>query len=110
MKIKEKLEALRNYYAINRKVGHTKLIEDGTKNSDKKLILVHKKTDILFSESKEDQVSWNSLDRLIGEDKPLVIDNAVMLLLLDEAINKIERLEEDAEKLRTIKNIVNGHI
>ena len=106
MKIKEKLEIIRHYYATTRQVGHTTLMKEGTNNTDKKFVLVFKKLGKVFGCDEKDQVSWNNLKRLIGEDRPMVIDNGVVWLMLNEAIKEIERLEEDSINLQKIKSII----
>ena len=106
MKIKEKLKAIRDYYDMTRQVGHTSLMKEGVVNSDKKLVLVHKQLDHLFGCDKKDQVSWHNLDKLIGQNKPLVIDNGIMWLMLNEALEEIEKLEEDSRKLKMIKRLL----
>lgn len=106
MKIKEKLETIHHYYVKNRQAGHTSLMRNGVLHTDKKLVLVHKPMSDIFGCKNQDQVSWHSLHKLIGQDKPLAIDNGVMTLMLQEAIEEIERLEEDSLKLQRIKGIL----
>lgn len=97
MKIKEKLEILRDYYDKTRQVGHTTLVKEGTNNYKKpKLILVYKKDEHTYFDVKSDElISWKSLHNqdLLGQNKPLAIDNGVMWLMLDEAIKEINKLE-----------------
>jgi len=95
MKIKEKLEILRDYYDSNRKVGHTTLLKEGTKNYSKdKLIVAYKKECIGFLEVKPSEIiSWSNLNALHGNKKPIVIDNDVMSCLLNETLEKITKLE-----------------
>ena len=106
MKIKEKLEILRSYYNSNRRVGHTNLMRKGTDNVDNKLVLVYKKLGSVYGCKESDQISWHKIKGLIGQDKPLVIDNGVMWCLLNEAIDEIEELEISNKKLNQIKQII----
>ena len=49
--------------------------------------------------SPKDVISWTNLDKLQGHDRPMAIDNAVMIELLADALMSIEALEEENKKL-----------
>lgn len=110
MKIKEKLQALKDYYENTRQVGHTTLLKEGTNNfMDKKFILAYKKEYSDFYGCKpEDIISWCRLnsDSLKGHKRPLAIDNGIMFELLRETLEEIEKLEQSNEKLQQIIKIV----
>lgn len=99
MTTKEKLEELLHYYRFTRKVGHTSLMKAGTNNMENKLILVADLKDHAHvGVPSGNAVSWNSLDRLRGNDKPLAIDNAAMDRLLSDTLELIYELESKANK------------
>jgi AAA+ ATPase superfamily predicted ATPase len=110
MAIKEKLQALKDYYKINRKVGHSTLMKEGTNNfKDKKFILAYKKEYSDFYGCKpEDIISWCRLnsDSLKGHKRPLAIDNGIMFELLRETLEELEKLEKSNEKLQQITKII----
>lgn len=110
MKIKDKLEILYHYYITTRQVGHSTLLKTGLDNyENKKFVLAYSKSDNVFLKCKPNEIiSWVDLNlgSLIGFDRPLIIDNGVMDVLLRETLNYIESLEEDRETLNKIKNII----
>lgn len=108
MKIKEKLTELANYYSINRQVGHTSIMLNGTNSCENSAIVVHNHdfgTHLKKQCNKTTQIiSVNSLDKqLRGLSKPLVIDNATLFSLFSEASEKISELEL---KLQSNQNCV----
>jgi hypothetical protein len=107
MKIREKLEALRNYFEVTRRVGHTTLLKEGTNNYNKdKLVLAYKKEDYGNLNCKPSEIiSWRNLDGLNGRKKPLAIDNGVMWLMLKEAVEYIDELEMYKKRLTEIERI-----
>lgn len=99
MNIKEKLEFLKNYYEVNRSVGHTTLMLQGTDNTEEKLVLTHtKEFGRELGYKLEETVSWNNLNGLRGHNKPLAIDNGVMWLMLNETLEHINKLELENKK------------
>jgi len=101
MKTKEKLEILRNYYYSTRGKGHTTLMRKGTDNVKDKLVLCYNYQsgeDLRFKNN--ELISWHGLKKLYGHNKPLAIDNGTMTVILESAIEEIERLEEENIKLR----------
>lgn len=107
MKIKEKLQALKDYYEINRKVGHSTLMKEGTNNfKDKKFILAYNKDySDFYGCTPEDIISWKIFKAysLKGHARPLAIDNGVMFELLRESLEEIRRLERIETKFNNIK-------
>jgi len=108
MKIKEKIQAIRDYFDFTRQVGHTTLMKKGIDNYDKdKLVLTHKKEEYDWLGLKPTEViSWHNLNALKGNKKPLVIDNGILWLMLNETIEYINELEKDREELNKIKKII----
>jgi hypothetical protein len=102
MNIIEKLEVLKHYYVCTRNVGHTALMKEGTKHYEReKFILGYKKKFYNELECKSSElISWNNLNALYGAKKPLVIDNSVMCILLDESLQKMNKLEEENKNLK----------
>jgi len=102
MRLVEKLELLLNYYLINRKVGHTALLKEGTKHYENDMFILssHSK-DWSFLDCKPDQIlSWQNINKLRGYKKPIAID-------LTEVIEHIEKIENENEKLKNVtQNIV----
>lgn len=101
MKIQEKLELLLHYYMSTRNAGHTTLMKEGINHYDKPFfVLTHNMnhgSDLNISP--KDVISWTNLDKLQGHDRPMAIDNAVMIELLADALMRIEALEEENKKL-----------
>ena len=108
MKIKEKLAILRNYYEITRKSGHTSLMKNGTDNYDRdKLILGLKKCESSFLNVKSNElIPWDNLNALIGQKKPLAIDNAIIYEILNETLEYIKELEMYKEQINDIQKII----
>lgn len=108
MKTLKKLEELLTYYTINRKVGHTTLLKEGTKNHQgKKFVLCHCKRDYQFLEVKpEEVISVENIEALRGCNTPLILDNDAMIVILSESIKKINELKEENKELRNKKQCV----
>lgn len=90
-KILNKLTLLYSYYAGTRQIGHTTLMKKGTDNfKDRKVVLFHNiAAGKNFRYKNNEIVTWNSLDRLRGCDRPMAIDNGTMMVILDDTINEI---------------------
>ena len=111
MNILEKLEALQNYYTFTRKSGHTTLMKEGTKYTKNKFILSYHKKDYRFLECEpEEIIAIDNLNDLRGHDKPMIIDNGAMSMLLEETVQRMQRLEKENKnlkhKLRVITNVL----
>jgi len=110
MNIKDKLVALRNYFEVTRQAGHTTLLKEGVNNYKRdKFILAYKKEEHTHFDCKPSEiVSWQGMNEstFIGHNKPLAIDNGVMWLMLDEALQYIETLELDSQCLKEITKII----
>jgi hypothetical protein len=108
MKTLKKLKILLAYYSINRGVGHTALLKEGTRNYDgDKFVLSHRKTDCQYLDVKpEEVISWENLDPLCGSKKPLIIDNAAIICILYETVAKLNELKEQNKKLREQKQLI----
>lgn len=102
MKIKEKLKILYNYYNFTRKVGHTSLLKIGIDNfKDDKIVLVGlNRCCTYINESINNVISLNSLNKLIGKNLPMAIDNDALSIILNESINEIEKLEQEIVKYK----------
>lgn len=102
MKTLKKLQILLDYYMNTRQVGHSTLIKKGFENFDReKLLLTYNRTGHPNIPTKKDEIiSWNNLDKLRGCKKPLIIDNAVIYCILDDAIQRITELEEENKQLK----------
>jgi len=101
MKIEKKLEILLQYYLSTRRAGHTTLMKEGTNHYDKDFfVLAH---NMEYGETMgfgpKSAVSWQNLDKLIGHNKPLAIDNGPMTELLADVLVRIEALKEENKKL-----------
>ena len=108
MKIKEKLEILRHYFDSTRQVGHTTLLKDGTNNYNRdKLILTYKKEEHTFFNNKPSEIiSWGNLNALRSHKKPLVVDNGVLWLMLNETIKYIDELEKYKENYEQVNKVI----
>ena len=101
MKIEKKLEKLLNYYLETRQVGHTTLMKEGTNHYDKDffVLTMNMQHGDAIELKPKNIISWQNIDRLIGHNKPLAIDNGTMTELLIDAIMRIEALDEENKKL-----------
>ena len=91
--VKKALEEISHYLRVTKGCGHTTLLLDGVDNSDRPSIMIticSRRTP-----GKSMNVSLQSLHRLRGHKKPLVIDNGALLVLLEESLATIENLEFD---------------
>lgn len=117
-KIKNKLGIILNHFVSTRQVGHTTVMKEGVNAHPESLVLVHSSDNAKALKLDTSQiVSLNTLERLRGSKKPLVIDNAAMYSLLSETLHYISSLEEhiDTEiqrrkqaeqKLHTVKSVL----
>ena len=105
MKIKEILNELLTYYNVNRGVGHTTLMKKGVDNydGDKIIVCYNYKHANAIGLNKNDVVTIHNLKNLRGIKSPIIIDNAAMVIILQDAINEIEKLEKEIEKIKKIK-------
>jgi hypothetical protein len=96
----EKLQLLLDSFSA-RQVGHTNLILNGLNNTAHGIVVTHnnKYRKELTENTACDYVSIQNLDKLIGSNKPIVIDNCALSILLSSAINEIENLRLDKELL-----------
>lgn len=86
---------LKTYYDLTRQVGHTTAMLKGADNTDCIVVsheyVMGKHIQDMSSKKKNlDVISQNMLCELRGCRKPLLIDNAVMWLLLDDIISCLE--------------------
>lgn len=111
MKTLEKLKLLQKYYITTRGSGHTTLMKEGVDNTEEKLILCNKLEEHSSINCKPSEiVPWTNVARLIGQSKPLAIDNGAMLELLNNTIFELEELEDQKlelqQKINHIKKIL----
>jgi len=97
---------LYEYYISTRQKGHTKLIKEGLENFDGDnipIVITHSAdmgNYISKSISKDiDFITLNSLYKLVGDNRPIVFDNAAMYVMLKSVINIIEENRELKFKL-----------
>jgi len=98
--IGHKLHELYNYYLINRNVGHTTLMKVGTNdfNREKLVLCVDMKHGRDMGLLRSEIVTLNSLDRLIGNNKPLVMDNYTLIEIFSQTVSTYNRLKEETSK------------
>lgn len=104
MDIRNELENLCAYYASTRGVGHTDLIKKGTDLYDKE----NKHYNVICSNIDLAKREWGHKGKSLnhvgvsikGTDAPLVFDNSAIVILLQEAINKIDELEKEVKRLQ----------
>jgi len=101
---------LQRYYINTRQIGHTSALVHGAENVDNVVVLVHslRMKQIIQAMSKNQKniqvACMTDPDCLIAVRKPLLIDNAAMVNLLDYALQRISFLEKENYALRdTIK-------
>ena len=104
MNIREVLQTIDAYYQTSRQVGHTTLMKRGISNYEhRKLVMVHNMSygrDLRVRNN--ELVTPNSLDRLRGNDLPLVIDNGVLSEIFREAFQEYTRLESQRDAHRAM--------
>jgi len=96
--IKDKLYTLIQYFDMTRQRGHTTAMMQGAQNSDC-LVMTHtmymgeqlKKN---FNNRKITTVTPDSLNRLRGMNKPLLLDNGVLYTIFWDCLAEIDRLEK----------------
>lgn len=108
MKTLEKLEFLLDYYQATRGIGHSTLIKKGTDNYDQPFMVLtcNSEGDPFIDVNKEDIVSIESLNRVIGKRKPMVIDNGAVIKLLYETILTIDTLQKENKQLKETIRLV----
>ena len=133
--ILNKLKELVNYYNVNRQIGHTFKMLNGVfsdtkyttpynnevyKSNEKSIILTHNNDmarnikEIVDELSTDKQniayLSFNSgnYDKVLrGHHSPLLIDNALLHTLFDEAVKELEYLKHDNDMLKNHSRDVN---
>ncbi len=102
MEIKKTLEAISSYYQTTRQAGHSKLMNVGTNdfNGDKLVLVLDRGHGDKMGLKRSEMVSLGSLDILRGHNKPLVIDNGVLIEIFNQTLLKHVGLENDAKKER----------
>jgi len=112
MEIKRVLEELNAYYLTTRQAGHTTLMKRGISNYErKKLVMVHNMSygrDLRIP--KNEIVTLNSLDRLRGNDLPLVIDNSTLTTIFRESLSEYTRLEKERNVYRDANHLLQDDI
>jgi hypothetical protein len=101
------LKVLADYFTHRRQVGHTTAMMEGAKKTDC-VILVQNENNIKhFRKLKPDGnfITLTSLnDKLRGNHKPIVIDNAAMSDILSYSVSRIDFLESQIAELSKVKN------
>ena len=106
MNARKKLQEIRQYLDMTRRVGHTTGMLEGANYTANALVLTHNMKmgeEIkrkLGSPSSVTVQSIHSTSMLRGFRKPLFIDNAALWLLLNEAEAEFETLERENAHLR----------
>ncbi len=98
MNIKEKLLYLVRYYNSARHCGHTNSILFGMKRNPKAMMLTidaQGMKQLKHRIPEMDVVTLDDLDKLNGLRRPLTIDNHALVLLLSEALEEMNRLEQE---------------
>jgi hypothetical protein len=99
MSIKPTLELLLAYYRSTRGVGHTKALLVGAVDSD--CVVLTDRSGTILSPKKELALSSvNLIHALIGNRRPMLLDNSATMLLLEAAIDEISKLERKVERLQ----------
>jgi hypothetical protein len=108
MSTKGKLKELLQYYLTTRQVGHTTTMLNGIKD-DKVLIMSLTSKDAKVICQRNDKalpISYDAFDytfSLRGRRMPLLIDNSAMIVLLEDALREISRLEGRIEYLKSMR-------
>lgn len=101
MRTIEKIEMLYQYYLSTRNIGHTSLLKEGAKRFKKDFfILSFDHDNRIFEAEKSQIVSWSNLKKLIGHQKPMIIDNGAMVSILSDVLNEMHELEEENQRLK----------
>jgi hypothetical protein len=101
MNIKQNLESLYRYYFSTRGVGHTYTMLNGVVSNPKVKVVTanvaHAKT---LGLKREQVITLDNLDRLRGNNCPLVFDNYTLMCLLNDTLCEINRLEKEKEEYK----------
>jgi hypothetical protein len=98
MNNRQKLESLYQYYFSIRGVGHTYTMLNGVVSNPKaKVVTVNIAHAKALGLKGEQVITLDNLDRLRGNNCPLVFDNYTLMCLLGEALGEINRLEDEKE-------------
>jgi hypothetical protein len=100
--IKEKLRFLRDYYAVNRGVGHSNMMVNGSELTPKGIIVAaDMQSGRNLAVTADRAVSIHSLNNLRGRTNPIAIDNAALYILFDASLKRIEELEQEVVRLKS---------
>lgn len=106
MKLKDKFQMLYAYYDINRRVGHTRLMKEGTKHYENDFILIVPNLGMgkVLLQNDNDRpnvkcLTINSLNNLVGSNKPIIFDNSTLHELFKEAYETLNKFEEVKQKM-----------
>jgi hypothetical protein len=106
MKIRNQLQAIHNFFATRRQVGHTRLAE-----------IISKETGaiVIYQNRQQCSTSFNGvtvedLRKMDGVHEAAILDNYVVLTITSEAIKEIDFLSQRIEKrdqlISTIKDAI----
>ena len=106
MNNKNTLIELRDYFYSVRNVGHTTAMMEGAKNVDC-IVLSHCEEGTRFIKSLDYQGDVKSVHqigggKLKGLRKPMVLDNAALVEVLNMALIEIEKQEARVEKVKNL--------
>ena len=104
--ITDVLLEVKQYIDMNRGVGHTHTLKNGTDRSEGCFLLAHTHqagVQIAERNANVKVISINSLYRLRGGRLPLAIDNAALSEILGEALKEISVLQEQVQEERDMR-------
>lgn len=93
LEIRDKLSQLADFYQTTRGVGHTTVLKKGTDNHPGALVLVGTHRDRTTLDFDRNTISYSEPDwdhKLLGQHRPLVVDNHAMQMILSDAIRAID--------------------
>ena len=95
MDIRTKLESLRIYFTTARGVGHTTLVKNGfdNYNSDKFILTTNMDRGHQFKCRTSEIVTLDSLHKLCACNRPMVVDNSVLIVLFSETLLELKKMD-----------------
>ncbi len=107
MNVRETIKEISAYYQTTRQVGHSTLMQVGTNefNGDKYVLVINRSHGDTLGIKRSEMISLDSLGKLRGANRPLVIDNGVLIEIFDQTVLKYGDLENDAKKERIKFNL-----
>lgn len=103
MNILHTLHSIARFFIANRAQGHTTAMLNGARNTKDALVLTHDMRHAQTLARNNPTIDFTAIDHiaLIGHRRPVLIDNAAILTICEQAATTIERNQAEIERLET---------